>query len=216
MSGKPSDDVHEALRNCVVHIRQTNDAIVEADRQRTDAITEGDLDVVRRVNQRIADLKGDLAALEEGRCMLGRKVAQLASTERLAVADAAIEAIRPALEELISLAEVFEVKFVEAAAAKAAIDKAFVTYRETWPKGLPRLPGYADFSLSGFTARLQQALTDCAREGLEKADYLLDDTSTGPRKRPSVLLRERAAAFVNELREKVREAEEAKAHVAAE
>jgi hypothetical protein len=53
VSGKPSDDVHEALRNCVVHIRQTNDAIVEADRQRTDAITEGDLDVVRRVNKRL-------------------------------------------------------------------------------------------------------------------------------------------------------------------
>jgi hypothetical protein len=216
VSGKPNDDFPEALRNCLVHIGQVKQSLVEADSQRADAIAASDLAAVRKTNRRIADLKDDLAALEEGRGTLERKVAQLAGAERLAAADAAIEEIRPALEELCALVEAFEIKLIEAANAKAAVDKAFEAYRSSWPKGLPRLPAYSDFTMSGFTARLQQALTDCAREGLERADYLLDDTSTGTRRRPSLLLRERAAAFLNELRAKVRELEEAKAHVAAE
>jgi hypothetical protein len=45
-------------------------------------------------------------------------------------------------------------------------------------------------------------------------DYLIDDVAGGERRRPSQLLRERAATFIADLRTKVHEAEQA--NVAAE
>ena len=179
MSGKPSDDVHEALRNCLVHIGQVKQSLVEADSQRAEAIAASDLAAVRKTNRRIADLKDDMAALEEGRGLLERKAAQLASEERLAAADAAIETIRPALEELCALVEEFETRLVEAGALKAKIDEQFAAYGLKYPGALPRLPNYSDFTLNGLNARIKQALTDAAREDFAKIDYLLDDTSTG-------------------------------------
>jgi hypothetical protein len=210
------EDPREALRGCHVHIRQTGDAIDEATKQRAEHVAAGDLELVRRTTKRIGDLKSDLAALEEGRVLLEHRVDQLASAERLAAADAAIETVRPALEDLCTLVEEFETRLFEAGTLKAKIDEHFATYGLKYPGALPRLPNYSDFTLNGLNARIKQALTDAAREDFAKIDYLLDDTSTGTRRLPSVLLRERAAAFVTDLRAKVRELEEAKAHVAAE
>jgi hypothetical protein len=215
--GKPNDDnPRDALRNCVVHIFQLGEQIAEATRQRGAHVAAGDLALVRRTNKHIDDLKSDLAALAEGRALIEQRVAQLDSEERLAAADSAIETLRPLLEELCAMVERMEGMLVEAGNLKSEIDKRYEAFRLGIPINVPRLPAYSDFTLAGLNARLQQALTDCAREDISRMDYLIDDVTTGERRRPSRLLRARVEAFVNDLRAKVREVEETKAHAAAE
>src|SRR5215475_1777985 len=94
-------DPRDALRGCLIHIKQTGEAIATAEAQRSDAVSVGDLASVRRATKHLADLRSDLDALTEGRKLLEAKVVELDSADRIKAVDAAIEQIRPQIEEVI-------------------------------------------------------------------------------------------------------------------
>jgi hypothetical protein len=202
-------DPREALRNCGVHARQINEQIAEADKQRSDAVAAGDLDAVRKINRRVADLKNDLVTLAEGRALFETRVAQLDAGDRIAACDAAIEQLKPLAEAVIVLVEQLEAKLVEAGALKALIDAKFEEYRAGYPSILPRLPWYRSFELQTFESKLKQAFEDCSRSGLEKIDSHLDhyNFNNHTRRKPSAALREGLAKFIDDLRGTVRELE---------
>jgi hypothetical protein len=177
-------------------------------------LIDGDPAELLQIEAAIGDKDRALVLMRERYAALLAAQDQAAADQRLKDRDKAIETLRPELEEICALVEAFETKLVEAAAAKAKVDARFETYRNGWPRGLPHLPAYSDFTLNGFTARLKTALEHSVRDGFDRMDYLIDDVAGGERRRPSQLLRERAATFIADLRTKVHEAEQA--NVAAE
>jgi hypothetical protein len=214
-------DPRDALRGCLIHIRQTSDAIDEATKQRSDHVAAGDLDLVRRTTKRITDLKSDLAALEEGRALLEARVAGLDTEQRIAACDTAADELKPSLEGVCGAIERLEEALLAAAAAHANVLAAYAAFgeaRQAHDAALPRVPNWrAGFTLETFRARLTDLLEDCARWGLDRitpaALQRHDD------RRWSATHRVRASAYVDDLKSAVREieaeraAEDAKAHV---
>lgn len=172
MSKNSTTDPREALRNCETHIRQTNEAIDEAGRQRADAVAAGDLDLVRRVTKRITDLKGDLAALEQGHGLIVAKVAQLDSEARIATCDNAAEELKPSLEQVCAAIERLEEALLASGAAYAAVDKAYADFenaRTTRYSAFPRFESWrASFGLDVFRAYLNEALQEQRKVRLRK------------------------------------------------
>jgi hypothetical protein len=206
---KPELDPRDALRNCVVHIRQTNDAIAEADRQRGDAVAEGDLAAVRKINRRLVDLKDDLASLEEGRALFEAQVAKLDSAARIAACDAAAEEMKPALEEVCAAIERLEELLLAAGAAYVEVGKAYEQFgeaRSARSEALPKVPYWrASFTLDAFRAFLNEALEDGGKYGFEKTGWEILERR---RLRWSAIQREYAAEYIENLKSAVREVEE--------
>jgi hypothetical protein len=204
-------DLADRQRNNAVALRQANEAIEETTVKREGLLRgDGDLVEIRRLGKRIDDLKADADALSEQREWLASEAEKVARDKRLAEADLAIATLRPGIEEIIAKVETLEATLIKAGDLHSEITKRFEVYSGAYPKALPRLPAYSDFSLNGFSARLKQCLEDCARDGFQHIANYADqvDLVTGARKRPSVLLRERAEAFLADVRAKVHELEQ--------
>jgi hypothetical protein len=175
MAKTDTTDPREALRNCQVHIRQINEAIDAAHVQRSDAVAAGDLDLVRKLNKRIADLQSDLSTLEEGRKLFEARAAKLDSEDRIAACDAATEELKPAMEQVCAAIERLEDLLIAAGAGYAEVLKVYGEYeqaRVARAGALPKVPHWrAKFDLGVFRAYLNEALADSGKYGLEKIDW---------------------------------------------
>jgi hypothetical protein len=73
---KSEPDPATELRNNAVALKQVTAAIDEATAQRTDAIAAGDLEIVKRFDKRLADLRSELAFRKERRVLLAQQAAE--------------------------------------------------------------------------------------------------------------------------------------------
>jgi hypothetical protein len=209
---KPDLDPRDALRNCVVHIRQTNDAIAEAEGQRGEAVAAGDLAAVRKINKRIAELKDDLGSLAEGRVLFEAQVGKLDAEARIAATDAAAEEMKPALDEVCAAIEQVEDLLLQAGKAALLVKEKFAAFeavRRARYEALPRVPDWrASFNLGVYGAYLSEALEYGGKSGLEKIGWAVLEQRD---RRWSATTREYAAKYVDDLKSAVREVEEERA-----
>jgi hypothetical protein len=210
-------DPREALRNCGVHARQLNDQIAEADKQRSDAVATGDLDAVRKISRRVADLKNDLVTLAEGSALFEARVAKLDADDRIAACDAATEELKPALEEVCAAIEKLEELLLAAGAAFVEVGKTYERFeaaRVSCSAALPSVPYWrASFRLDGFKSFVTEALADSSKWGFEKIGWRILEQR---RLRWSALQREYAADYVANLKSAIREIEQERAEQLAE
>ena len=90
MAKLPEPDPKDELRRNGVHLRQTTEALAEADKQRQAYIEAGDLEAVRKIDKRIADLTSDKRALSERRVLLAKQAAEADLAYRIQARDIAI------------------------------------------------------------------------------------------------------------------------------
>jgi hypothetical protein len=157
--GKPDKtDLKDDLRRGAIHIRQTADAIVEAERQRAGAVQTGDLEICRKVDRRLADLSSDLRALEERQSWLAaaRIKADTAAAEA-ARAEAIERTLQPQCDAIIELAARLETAVAELGRAYGVLDKAVTELHRTWPAAVPHTPFYR-YSLMDIKQRLAGAM----------------------------------------------------------
>jgi hypothetical protein len=193
---KSEADPRDDLRRNAVHLRQTTEALAEATGQREAAVIAGDLEIVRKIDKRIADLTSDKRALTERRVLLAQAAAEADLEFRRQSRDIAINStVAPALARVIEQIEVFERTLGESAAAYAAIKQSFKAYTDAWPKDVPPAPAYAEFTLAGLAALLKLALTHTSRQGdFENVMHRFGDEL------PSAALRRQANAFLADLK----------------
>lgn len=214
---KPDLDPRDALRNCGIHARQIGDQIAEADKQRGEAVAAGDLDLVRKINRRLADLKNDLATLAEGRELFEAQVAKLDAEARIAATDAAAEEMKPALDEVCAAIEQVKDQLLQAGQAALLVKekfKAFEAVRSARYEALPRVPDWrAGFNIGVYGAYLSEALQYGGKSGLEKIGWAVLEQRD---RRWSAITREYAAKYVEDLKSAVRELEEERAAASSE
>jgi hypothetical protein len=193
---KPEPDPKDELRRNGVHLRQTTEALAEATGRREAAGVAGDLEIVRKIDKRIADLTSDKRALTERRVLLAQQAAEADLAYRTQARDVAINStVAPALARVVDGIQQFEAKLTEAAAAYSAIKEAFTSYTRSWPAAVPPAPAYADFTLAGLHALMKQALQHTGRQGdFEFVMHRFGDEL------PSAALRRQADAFVSDLK----------------
>jgi hypothetical protein len=150
-------DIKDDLRRGAIHIRQTADAIAEAEKQRAEAVQTGDLEICRKVDRRLADLSTDLRALEERQRWLAaaRIKVDLAAAEQ-ARTDAIDRVLQPQADAIIAKAERLERAVAELGAAYADLDGAVAAMYAKWPASVPKLPFY-EFRLTDAKQRLSGA-----------------------------------------------------------
>jgi hypothetical protein len=193
---KPDPTPQDELRNNATALRQVTTALEEATAQRTDAIAAGDLEIVKRLDKRLADLRSELAFRKERRVLLAQQAAEADLAARTQARDVAINStVAPALVMVIDHIQQFEAKLTEAAAAYAAIKQAFADHTRAWPAAVPPAPAWQEFTLSGMSALMKLALTNTARMG----DFEHVMRRFGE-ELPSVALRRQANAYLADLK----------------
>lgn len=193
---KPEPTPQEDLRNNATALRQVTAAIDEATAQRTDAIAAGDLEIVKRFDKRLSDLRSELAFRKERRALLARAAVEADLSARTAARNEAITAtVEPKLDAVVAAIEQFERQLTEAAASYAAIKVAFQDYVRAWPPAVPPAPAYQEFTLAGLHALMKQALHHTGKMGdFEFIMHRFGDNL------PSAALRRQAARFVADLK----------------
>jgi hypothetical protein len=214
VSTKKPIDPHDALRDCRIHISQITAAIAETEAQRCAAVVEGDLELVRRHNKRIADLKGDLDALQQGRQLFEAQVTKLDSEQRIAACDQASEELKPYLDKVCAALEQTEDRLIEAGAAfndALNLYEEFNTARSVRVAILPKAePWRASFSLDVWRACLTETFESFSkgRGDLAKIAWYITEWHKG---RWSATARRRADEYIANLKSVVREIEEDRA-----
>jgi hypothetical protein len=158
MAKTATPEIKDELRRVGVHIRQTADAIAEAEKQRAEAVQTGDLEICRKVDRRLADLASDLRALEERQSWLAaaRIKTDLAAAEQ-ARSDAIDKVLQPQCDAIIELAARLETAVAELGSAYGALDKEVAALYARWPAAVPHTPFYR-YSLMDIKQRLAGAM----------------------------------------------------------
>jgi hypothetical protein len=186
----------DELRDNATALRQVTTAIEEATAQRTDAIAAGDLEIVKRVDKRLADLRSELAFRKERRVLLAQQAAEADLAARTAARNEAIATtVEPKLDAVVAAIGDFEAKLQECAASYSAIKQSFSDYTRAWPAAVPPAPAHQEFTLSGMAALMRLALTNTAKMGdFEHVMRRFGDEL------PSAALRRQANAYVADLK----------------
>jgi hypothetical protein len=137
MTSKQPADLQEQLRRNAVTIRQTVEAIAAADAQRVEAVRSGELEIVRRIDKRIADLNTDYAALEEQHDWLASEAAGADRARREERRLAAVADRKARLGAREVSAQKLDEGLAQLSAAFANLERADTALFEDWPTELP-------------------------------------------------------------------------------